>query len=289
MSSNNNTKSVPYPTTVTSKDDTTISYQTTGNGPGLILIHGVLSQAANYKELAALLGKDFTIYSVERRGRGLSGPQGEGYSIIKECEDIESLQKQTGASYLFGHSYGGLVALEVARNNKAFQKIAVYEPGVSIDGSIAVNWMPEYEIFMAKRKYLDALAVFSIGAGPENARKTPLWLMKILLPLFIRKREKQQMYGLLPANLLEHKEVANRNNAYKHYRQVSASVLLMFGGKSKLIWVTKAISALSLVLPSSEIKEFPELDHFGPDKTGPVDIAQAVTAYFTQKPSLYDS
>jgi surfactin synthase thioesterase subunit len=31
----------------------------------------------------------------------------------------------TGASLLVGHSYGGLVALEVARNNTAFTKLAV--------------------------------------------------------------------------------------------------------------------------------------------------------------------
>jgi predicted alpha/beta superfamily hydrolase len=37
---------------------------------------------------------------------------------------------------IVGHSYGGLIALEVARNNEAFNKIAVYEPGVSIDGSM---------------------------------------------------------------------------------------------------------------------------------------------------------
>lgn len=33
-----------------------------------------------------------------------------------------ALQAETGASLLVGHSYGGLIALEVARNNKAFNK-----------------------------------------------------------------------------------------------------------------------------------------------------------------------
>jgi predicted alpha/beta superfamily hydrolase len=47
---------------------------------------------------------------------------------------VLALQAATGASFLVGHSYGGLIALEVARNNKDFNKIAVYEPGVSIDG-----------------------------------------------------------------------------------------------------------------------------------------------------------
>jgi pimeloyl-ACP methyl ester carboxylesterase len=81
----------------------------------------------------------FTVHSIDRRGRGLSGPQGSEYSITKECEDIQALQKETGAIYVFGHSYGGLIALETARTFPSFTKIALYEPGVSI-GSLSAQW-----------------------------------------------------------------------------------------------------------------------------------------------------
>ena len=91
------------------------------------------------------------------------------------------------------------------------------------------------------------------------------------------------MYKLLPANLLEHKEVAKKDNSYKNYREVSAGVLLMFGGKSKLVGITKAIKVLLEVLPLAKPLEFPKLDHFGPDKTGPIDIAAKVTEYFMEK------
>ena len=91
--------------------------------------------AADYATFARALSEHFTVHTIERRGRGESGPQGDDYSIVKECEDVLALQAETGAALLVGHSYGGLVALEVARNNKTFSKIAVYEPGVSIDGS----------------------------------------------------------------------------------------------------------------------------------------------------------
>jgi len=46
-------------------------------------------------------------------------------------------------------------ALEVARNNKAFSKIAVYEPGVSIDGSMPTAWMSGYEKKLAEKRNLD--------------------------------------------------------------------------------------------------------------------------------------
>lgn len=277
---NNNTTSTNRRDTLISKDGTIINYYITGSGPGLILIHGVLSMPGNYSELASLLGENFTVYSIERRGRGLSGPQGDNYSLLKECEDVEALQKQTQASYLFGHSYGGLIALEAGRNNKTFKKIAVYEPAVIVDAAIDMSWAPAYQKYMAKKKYLDAFAVFSIATGPGNAQKTPLWLMKIMLPFFVKKTERMQMYNMLPANLLEHQEVADKNNTYQNYKEVSAMVLLMSGGKSGLGWVDKAIKTLAQVLPASKLMKFTKLDHFGPDKTGPAEIARELKDYF---------
>jgi pimeloyl-ACP methyl ester carboxylesterase len=66
---------------------------------------------------------------------------------------------------LIGHSFGGLVVLEAARNNPVFSKIAVYEPGVSIDGSISMDWVPGYEQKLAEKKYFDAFVKFSLSIG----------------------------------------------------------------------------------------------------------------------------
>jgi hypothetical protein len=40
--------------------------------------------------------------------------------------------------------------------------------------------------------------------------------MKMLLPLFVRKKEREQKYSLLAANLLEHREVTGKNNTDKN-------------------------------------------------------------------------
>src|SRR5690242_13363624 len=120
--------------TVFSQDGAKFSYLSMGSGPSVLVIPGALSLAADYAAFARVLSRHFTVHIIERRGRGLSSPQGEDYSIRKECEDVLTLRAKTSASLLVGHSFGGLVALEVARNNPAFTKVAVYEPGVSIDG-----------------------------------------------------------------------------------------------------------------------------------------------------------
>jgi pimeloyl-ACP methyl ester carboxylesterase len=119
---------------VRSRDGTTIGYLSVGTGPALLVIPGVLSMAADCAAFARALSEHFTVHTIERRGRGESGPQGDDYSIVKECEDVLALQAETGAGYLVGHSYGGLVALEVTRNNTAFSKIVVYEPACPLMG-----------------------------------------------------------------------------------------------------------------------------------------------------------
>ena len=116
-----------------------ISYRTTGTGPGLIIVPGALALATDFDRLAAALASRFTVHTIERRGRGASGPQGDNYSSDAECADIEAVRAATGARFVFGHSFGGFLALEAALKDAAFERMAVYEPGVSIDGSIPID------------------------------------------------------------------------------------------------------------------------------------------------------
>jgi pimeloyl-ACP methyl ester carboxylesterase len=273
------------PQKVASRDGTAISYLTVGRGPAVIVVPGVLSTAGNYASFADALAHCYTVHTMQRRGRGQSGPQGDDYGIARECEDLLAIQEATNARLIFGHSYGGLIALESARTSQIFRKVAVYEPGVSIDGSIALGWMTTYRRKLAEGKPLDAFAAFSVAAGPTRAQKMPIWLMKWLLPLFIGKDERQQIFDLLPANLNEHRVVGQLDNSYRGYQQIQADVLVMSGGKSGLEWVPRAIAALTSTVPSVAVKKFATLDHFGPDKTAPREVANVVEAFFAQAPA----
>jgi pimeloyl-ACP methyl ester carboxylesterase len=271
------------PHIVVSPDGAQISYLTMGSGPSVIVIPGALSVAADYAAFGSALAEQFTVHLIERRGRGQSSPQGADYSIRKECEDVLALQRQTGASALVGHSYGGLVALEVARSNPSFTKVAVYEPGVSIDGSIPMGWMPRYQQKLAEQKYLDAFVEFIIGLGPERIRKIPRWYLKLLLPFIMSPHERKQRLALLPENLREHQEVARLDSSYENYREITADVLLMYGGKSNSTWVNLAMERLAAVLAHSETRAFPRLDHFGIDQKAPQEVARAVSASFLKE------
>jgi pimeloyl-ACP methyl ester carboxylesterase len=265
--------------TVRSTDGTTISYHTSGTGPGVLVVPGALSDAADYTALADALAAHFTVHTVQRRGRGGSGPQGHEYGIAAEYADLAAVRAATGARYVFGHSYGGLVALEAARRDPGIAKLALYEPGVSVQGLIPMGWIPQYRQFLAQGRPFDAFATFVIGAGPTAARRNPRWLMSAVLRLVFRGERRAKIFQLLDANLHEHEEVGRLDDSYPNYREVSADVLLMAGGKSDLPWVAPAFDRLTEVLPSARVHTFPKLDHFGPDQKGPADVAEAVTAF----------
>jgi pimeloyl-ACP methyl ester carboxylesterase len=245
------------------------------------VIPGVLSTAADYATFARALSEHFTVHTIERRGRGESGPQGNDYSIVKECEDVAAVQTETGAALLVGHSYGGLIALEVARNNTAFRRIAVYEPGVSIDGSMPTAWMPGYEKKLSEKRNVDALVEFTLADAPPRIQKTPRWLMKLLLLALVScSRQYRQMLDLLDQNLREWREIARLDGRCERYRDIAGGVLLMYGGRSDSKAVTLATERLAAILPHSVTKEFPELDHFGIERTAPREVARAVSDYF---------
>jgi pimeloyl-ACP methyl ester carboxylesterase len=253
----------------------------TGDGPSVLVIPGVLSMAADYCAFAGALASHFTVHTIERRGRGESGPQGDSYSILKECEDVLAVRAETGASLLVGHSYGGLVALEVARNNRDFTQLALYEPGVSIDGSMPTCWMPGFRRKLDEGRRVDAFVEFTLADAPPRIRRIPAWLMKVMVILLISvSKQYRQMLSLLDQNLREWREIARLDNSYHNYREVNSDVLLMFGGRSDSKAVDLVVERLPGVLPHSQTVAFPKLDHFGIERTAPRDVAKAVGDYF---------
>jgi pimeloyl-ACP methyl ester carboxylesterase len=73
--------------------------------------------------------------------------------------------------------------------------------------------------------------------------------------------------------------VARLDNSYENYQEISAGVLLMYGGKDYTAH-ERSMKRLAAVFPRSETQEFPKLDHFGIDKKAPREVAEAVCAYF---------
>ena len=80
--------------TVTSRGGTPIAYKRGGEGPPLVLLHGTTADHSTGEHVLPELQQHFTIYAMERRGRGESG-DGGGSAYDIECEFEEWSRSST--------------------------------------------------------------------------------------------------------------------------------------------------------------------------------------------------
>jgi pimeloyl-ACP methyl ester carboxylesterase len=270
--------------TVRSLDGTSIAYFSLGAGDGVVVIGGSLSTGRDYLPFAAALARSFAVHVIERRGRGASGPQGADYGIDKELQDLLAVRAATGAAAVFGHSYGGLIALEAARLSTAFSDVVVYEPGVSVGRSIAVDWIPRYRELLAVGDTRGAFAsmVRRSGVAPKPTAKLPLWCVRLILRVAISRRRWQKMEPLLEANLADHRQIARLDDGtVDRYASICARVLLLGGQRSPRVITTELFDALQRTIPNAQAEILDELDHLAPDEKAPHVVADRVRRHLS--------
>lgn len=96
---------------------TRIAYQQFGEGPDLIMIHGLAANRAFwFTGLAPLLRDQYRLTLYDLRGHGYSTTPESGYSASQQADDLAALMDHLGIQKapIVAHSFGGAVALEFA-------------------------------------------------------------------------------------------------------------------------------------------------------------------------------
>ena len=270
---------------VTSKDGTTIGYRQMGSGPGIILLHGGVNASQHLMKLGVLLSDEYTVYIPDRRGRGMSGPVGEEYSIEKEDEDMDALLKKTGSHYVFGTADGGLFVLHAAISNPAIHKVVAYEP-------LIFNGQPGIEEFRSFIRKLDKnMADGDVAKATvdlikdSNATGIPNFIFVPLLKLFFWiniktvKGDDVSFQELIPPLDDELHLVEKTEGTLEDYKNVSAKVLLLEGSKTDSL-LKDSVNALSKILPYSNFIELKGLNHDAAQDYGkPEPIAKEIKKF----------
>jgi pimeloyl-ACP methyl ester carboxylesterase len=125
--------------TVSSGDGTRIAYWRSGTGPPLLLVHGTVSDHTTVWPLVLpALERRFTVYAMDRRGRGGSGDT-PPYDLQREAEDVAAVVDSIGEPVdVLAHSYGGLCAIEASLLTGNVRRLIIYE-GVTLHGTNAVR------------------------------------------------------------------------------------------------------------------------------------------------------
>lgn len=93
-----------------------IHYELAGEGPALVLLHGLQGDASTFDSLMPALSKHFHVLRFDQRGSGLTDKPDEAYSIEMLADDTVGLMQSLGieSANIFGVSLGGMIAQSLA-------------------------------------------------------------------------------------------------------------------------------------------------------------------------------
>lgn len=234
---------------VFSKDGTTIAFDKSGEGPGILLVDGALSyrEYLGGRPLAAELLKEFTVITYDRRGRGESTDT-KPYSVEREIEDIEALIDEEGRfAYVYGFSSGSVLALKAAAKlSKKITKLVVHEAPLDINNDKAKLDFAEYKKYITELlkegRNSDAVAFFFADMLPvemiENMKKSPDWIL---------------MEGVAHTLEYENEVMGDGSIPVEVAKKVTAPTLVLDGDKSPE-FKYKAANELAKIMPHAQRK-----------------------------------
>jgi pimeloyl-ACP methyl ester carboxylesterase len=246
--------------TVTSKDGTTIAYDSYGSGPAVILVGGALSyrKFKKMEELAQLLAGRCTVINYDRRGRGDSS-EVKPFAIEREIEDIAALiEAEGGLASLWGWSSGGALALRAAGARIGVARLSVYEVPFIVEP--AKRPAPDYG------ERLDDLVTADDRSGAvkhfmRNATGIPAPFVA-LMPLMPLWKGMKAVAHTLPYDWA----ALGRDNMYgeplraEEWASVTVPTLVVSGAKSPA-GLKNGSRALAEVLPNAEFRELEGVGH----------------------------
>ena len=114
----------------------------------VVLVHGSLDRSAGMVKLSRRLEDRFRVTRYDRRGYGRSMPHAGPFGMEQQVADlvhvIESAPEARSSCVLFGHSYGGNVALAAAERHPVLVRVGAGLPRIPLKHTIRIyrNRMP---------------------------------------------------------------------------------------------------------------------------------------------------
>jgi pimeloyl-ACP methyl ester carboxylesterase len=94
-----------------------VGITTTGEGPPVVLLHGIGRDRGDWRAVAPALAEHFTVHAIDIEGFGVSEPWGASVSLASMAQAVRSTLVAVGEHRpvrLVGNSMGGAVALRIA-------------------------------------------------------------------------------------------------------------------------------------------------------------------------------
>ena len=151
-----------------------------GNGPALLMIHGVATDCDFYDDSAELLEDRFTVITYDRVGYSRSRfrdgytEQPEDSFLDSQIKDAEEILRELGIkdAAVAGCSAGGVIAIELSRRNPALvNRLFLYEAAYAINPDI-MDGLEKWKMLLSeaaeKHRVTKAMLSFINAIGPQD-------------------------------------------------------------------------------------------------------------------------
>lgn len=241
---------------ITSADGTIIGCQVAGQGPPLLLIHGTTADHTRWAGTIPKLGQEFTVYAMDRRGRGAS-TDGPEYQLAREAEDVVAIAEDVGEPVsILGHSYGAVCALEAALLTELIERLVLYEPPIPTGVPMYPQGVPDrMQSLIDDGQWESALELFfrEVVRMPDyefdRYRQLPMWERRIqLAPTIPRELAIDRVYEFDP----------------EKFSDLKTPTRLLLGGDSPDLFQRAADTVLGAV-PNASLVVLPGEQHIAMD------------------------
>lgn len=253
---------------VTSPTGVRIACQVEGEGTPLVMVHGAGSGRWSFDLVRPHLEDRFTVWGLDRRGRGDSGDD-ESYSLEADFEDVAAVVREAGpGALLFGHSYGGLVAAGAAARLEGLPALAVYEGPMG--GVLAGEaWIARFEQRVqsgdrdaATREFMSDIGGYT-DAEIEAMRGTPAWEARLdTAPTVPRELRAEHAFAIDVLRLGD----------------LATPTLVLVGSESP-DWAKRSTEAFAAAIPGAELHMLEGHGH-GAAVSGPELLASELAGFF---------
>jgi len=231
-------------------------FEAVGQGPPLIILHGLLGSADNWRSMSRRLGAHYKVFAVDLRNHGRS-PHSEIFDYDVMVADLREFVEQHALSriMLLGHSLGGKVAMQFALDHSdRVDKLVIVD--------IAPKpYEPSQRAMLEALRSLDLPRYNSFGeADAALAEKIP----DASLRQFLLKNLARDESGRLRWKI--HLEAIERNydkllRGLAPKRTFDKPSLFIRGGRSNYI-ADDGARLIRRIFPQAEIVTLPQAGHW---------------------------
>jgi pimeloyl-ACP methyl ester carboxylesterase len=239
-----------------------LAFQRQGQGPPVLLVHGITTASFIWRRLAAGLARDFDVVAVDLLGCGDSDmPLAEDFGIRRQVELLEALAGELGFDRfaMIGHDIGGGITQRFAVDHPERLRAAVVVNGVAYD------YWPVQPIIAMRTPIVRQLAMATLDLGAlqlivkrglfHRDRATPE-----LMDLFFRQMRTAlgRKSFLHFAACLDNQDLTSIAGALQQTRVP----FLVIRGMDDVYLSGEIALRLHREIPASELLEIAEAGHF---------------------------